>query len=143
MMCEAIKLKLAQSLEYNVSTDCFWKPKIRPSLPDSAYHVHILCLADFHIRRWSAKGCTLRTFPIHFIGNQNQLFFMESQTISRCFIGDRKCLFFTGSSTISRCFCGDHNRYFKPNHDIFLTLTKAFSRFTLLTLRSFPVISLQ
>ena len=27
---------------------------------------------------------------------------------------------------ISRCVCGDQSRYFKPNHDVLLTLTKWF-----------------
>lgn len=40
--------------------------------------------------------------------------------------GDWNWLYFWGSSTIFRCFCGNHNWYYKPNYDVFLTLTKCF-----------------
>ena len=49
-----------------------------------------------------------------------------SGDISRHFIGNQDQLFFTGSRTTLRRFCADQNSYFKPNHDVSLTLIELF-----------------
>lgn len=44
--------------------------------------------------------------------------------ISSHVCGAHKLTFLAGSSAVSSRDCGDKNRYFKPNDDAFLTVTK-------------------
>ena len=56
-------------------------------------------------------------FPAVFLATKKQIFFRGSQAI--CSLNNT-----TWPGDIYSCVCGDQNRYFLPNHDVFLNLTK-------------------
>ena len=84
----------------------------------------------FAMERW--------TISSHVIANQIWMFFYEKTYIQPCCCWPKPGVFhrksdhlllcywqkikqfFTGSWSTSRHFCGGQNRYFKPNHEIFL-----------------------
>ena len=81
--------------------------------------------------------CTLLFVHMYIIGLCT--IFTDVQNVSRHIFQHFTCEIFMASNlvflrrpqNISSHFCGHQNRYFKPNHDVFLNLTKWFLSLTL------------
>lgn len=61
-----------------------------------------------------------------FVTTKAGVFISRPANISSIFCGEQDLLFFIGSWTVSIRDSGEQNRYSKPNHCVFLTLTKCF-----------------
>lgn len=97
-------------------------------------------LATFHIRRWTgwcwryykltkvpndraqfeSHQWHLGTFSSHFHDNRNRAGLLQP------YLWQKKQVFRRGPRDIYSHLWSDHNKYFKLNHDVFLTLTKCF-----------------
>lgn len=94
-----------------------------------AYHVLIIfSSADFHTRSWRRKWWRYTNGRQHFYSaflNVTPLdIFQQIWGNFQPFCDNQNHLFLTEGQTNSNCVGGDKNVIFKPNLDLFLTLTK-------------------
>ena len=96
-----------------------------------SYHIHISCLlSDFHTGSWKGWWCQMGDHNLsvrfglskchtteYYWLDQEMSLFISMTTLD---------LFLRRSQDISSHLCGNQNRYFKPNHDVFLIIAKWF-----------------
>ena len=89
-------------------------------LTNVVYHVHIMCLlAAFYLRRWRERWWNYKPTRLPYISGsfKDTWGHLQLTTINVYFSQE-------GSWIISICDPVDQNRHFKPNHHVFLILTK-------------------